>query len=59
MTPGDAGQQSTAAAASKKDDADDPIFEETDNACAGLLTNAVPSDRESITAVPVTVFDDN
>ncbi|XP_060880781.1 uncharacterized protein LOC132952495 [Metopolophium dirhodum] len=59
MTPVDAGQQSAAAAASKNDDADDPIFEETENACAALLTNSVPSGREFITAVPVPAFDDN
>ncbi|XP_003244136.1 uncharacterized protein LOC100568831 [Acyrthosiphon pisum] len=61
MTPVDAGQQRTAvaAAAVKKDDADDPIFEETENACAALLTNVVPSGRELITAVPVPAFDDN
>ncbi|CAI6369281.1 unnamed protein product [Macrosiphum euphorbiae] len=61
MTPVDAGQQSTAvaAAAAKNDDADDPIFEETENACAALLTKVVPVGRELITAVPVPAFDDN
>ncbi|CAI6346274.1 unnamed protein product [Macrosiphum euphorbiae] len=63
MTPVDAGQQSTAVAAAaadaKNDDADDPIFEQTENACAALLTNVVPVGRELITAVPVPAFDDN
>jgi len=60
MTPVDAGQQSTAVeAASKNDDADNSIFEETENACAALLTNVVPSGGELITAVPVPAFDDD
>lgn len=58
--PVNAGQPSgAAAAASKTDDADHPIFEETENPCAALLTKVVPSNGELIAGVPIPAFDDN
>ncbi|KAL4149905.1 hypothetical protein QTP88_003756 [Uroleucon formosanum] len=61
MTPVDVGQQSTAVVTgdAKNDDADYPIYEETENPCAALLTKVVRSDRGLITTVPVPTFDDN